>query len=225
MRTESQSPVKLKESGPSTPWGAKDRGHLVLPGTYSVTLSKYEDGEVEQLTEEQEFELQPLHYPELADKDRQAVKAFQEKVAELRRAVDGANKYKGSLEDRVKHLKKAVRETPEAELGLITKLDSIENGLRDLHITLNGDPVRSKHQFEQKPSIARRVHNILWNLWRTTQGPTETQKDSYRIAGESFKEVLAGLREQKDRIRGIEDRLEDLGAPWTPGRFPEWEGP
>lgn len=223
MRTPPRGPVKLKEREPSTPWASKERGYLVLPGTYSVSLSKYEDGEVEELAGPQEFELEPLHYPKLAEEDRKDVKAFQEKVAELRRAVDGANKYKGSLEERVAHLKKAVRETPDAELALMKQLDTIENALKDLHIALNGDPVRSKHEFEQKPSIARRVHNILWNLWHTHQGPTETQRSSYQLAADRFEEVLTGMREQRDRIRGIEDELENAGAPWTPGRFPEWE--
>ncbi len=225
MRTPARAPVELNRKEASVPWASRPRGYLVLPGEYRVTLSKYEDGKIEKLAGPRKFRLERLHHPKLSLGQRSSLKAFEEKVAELRRAVDGANRYKGDLEERVDHLKKAVRKTPRATLGLMDTLRSIDQGLADLHIRLNGDPVKAEHRFEQKPSVAGRVHNVLRNLWRSSSGPTETQKDSYRLAGEVFSTILDELRKHRDRIRGVEDRLEKAGAPWTPGRFPQWEGP
>ncbi|MFB6257638.1 MAG: WD40/YVTN/BNR-like repeat-containing protein [Flavobacteriales bacterium] len=225
MRRPARSPVKLNRKEAAVPWASKPRGYLVLPGTYRVTLKKYEDGKIEKLAGPKEFRLERLHHPRLSLEERKRLKAFEEKVAELRRAVDGANRYKGSLEKRVKHLKKAVRKTPQAKLSLRDTLDAIEHALADIQIRLNGDPVKAKYRFEEKPSVAHRVHNILRNLWRSSSGPTKTQKDSYRIAGKAFKRILKKMRRQRDRIKAVEDKMEEAGAPWTPGRFPHWEGP
>jgi hypothetical protein len=43
-------------------------------------------------------------------------------------------------------------------------------------------------------------------------------------ASEEFSPVLARLKELVEvDLKGIETTLERLGAPWTPGRVPEWK--
>ena len=47
--------------------------------------------------------------------------------------------------------------------------------------------------------------------------------DAYVQAGEAFEKVLGELRDlvERDLVR-LEKKLEEAGAPWTPGRIPEW---
>jgi hypothetical protein len=68
------------------------------------------------------------------------------------------------------------------------------------------------------------VGHIVADQWHVTSAPTQTQLDQYRLCGEAFSEVLAKLRTlvEKD-LAALEQKLEDAGAPWTPGRFPTWE--
>ena len=53
--------------------------------------------------------------------------------------------------------------------------------------------------------------------------PTQTHRDSYAIAAEEFAQQLANLRAlvQVD-LSKLEKDMEAAGAPWTPGRVPEW---
>jgi hypothetical protein len=53
--------------------------------------------------------------------------------------------------------------------------------------------------------------------------PAQNQVEQYAITAEEFKPVLAKLRTlvESDLVK-LEKALEAAGAPWTPGRVPEW---
>ena len=74
------------------------------------------------------------------------------------------------------------------------------------------------------PSIVDRVQRIVSGHWTSTSAPTGTQRDSYQAAAGAFAGNLAGLRQLIDGdLRQLEADLEAAGAPWTPGRLPDWQ--
>jgi len=56
--------------------------------------------------------------------------------------------------------------------------------------------------------------------------PTQTHLQAYAIASDEFAQQLAKLRNliQVDLAK-LEKDMEAAGAPWTPGRLPEWQEP
>jgi hypothetical protein len=53
--------------------------------------------------------------------------------------------------------------------------------------------------------------------------PTQSHIDSYNIAAAEFAEQLSKLRTLVEvDLRKLEKDMEAAGAPWTPGRVPEW---
>jgi hypothetical protein len=53
--------------------------------------------------------------------------------------------------------------------------------------------------------------------------PTQTHLDDYTIAGAEFSEELGKLRALVEvDLAKLEKDMEAAGAPWTPGRVPEW---
>jgi hypothetical protein len=53
--------------------------------------------------------------------------------------------------------------------------------------------------------------------------PTQTHLDDYTIAGGEFSEELGKLRALVEvDLAKLEKDMEAAGAPWTPGRVPEW---
>jgi hypothetical protein len=72
-------------------------------------------------------------------------------------------------------------------------------------------------------NIRGRVSTIIGGQWYVTSPPTQTQQDAYQFAATSFEKALAGMRGllEKD-LKALEDQLEAVGAPWTPGRIPVW---
>ena len=197
---------------------------MAMPGSYTVSLEKRVDGVVTPLAEPQTFSAEPLGFATLAAEDKAALLAFQKKTARLQRAVMAADRVAGDAQTRIDLIQKALMDTPGADPALAEEARRLENRLKDLLITLSGDPVPSRYSEPSAPGIDSRVFNIVYGHWASTSAPTATHQRDYEIAAEEFAELLPKLRTLVETdLRRIENELEKAGAPWTPGRFPEWE--
>ena len=69
-----------------------------------------------------------------------------------------------------------------------------------------------------------RVGTIVSDQRMSTSAPTQTQKDHYTAAALEFEQVLSQLRPLiEGDLAKLEKAMEVAGAPWTPGRIPEWK--
>jgi photosystem II stability/assembly factor-like uncharacterized protein len=215
-------PISLTPFDDSVPWMEPDKGYMVVPGEYSVALSKFEDGVFTSLAEPQKFICNPLNSAVLSDDDNLALATFNEKVAELTRALGGADAYRKELADKLDYLNKAVLESVEVPTETLNNILKVKNDLDDLNIKFHGDPLRSRYEGGTPTSIKDRIDLITYALWSTTSSPTTTFFRSYDAAANQFDELLVELKSVDSNIKIIEDTLEKLGAPYTPGRFPNW---
>ena len=128
------------------------------------------------------------------------------------------------MERRIELLSKALLDTPAADPGLLMRARELGLGLKDLQEQLSGDEVVSKHQEPVAPSIVGRVQRVVESQWSSTSAPTGTQRRAYEIASQGFVTVLEKLRTLVETdLKGLEAKAEAAGAPWTPGRVPEWK--
>ena len=196
---------------------------MVVPGRYSVTLAKRVDGVLTAIGEPQTFAVAPLDSN--ATPRSPAILAFQQKTAALQRALLGANAAAGEAMTRIQSLKRAVQETPTTDDKLGTDLRSIESRLREIQVTLAGDPTVSRRQEPTAPSLLTRVNGIANSLWSNTmEDATATQKRQYEIAAGELGGVLDQLRTLIDQdLKRVEDQAEAAGVPWTSGRVPVWK--
>jgi len=59
---------------------------------------------------------------------------------------------------------------------------------------------------------------------RSTAEITQTEKDAYKIVKEEFTPLYAKLKKLLAvDVKELEKSLEEIKAPWTPGRLPVWE--
>ena len=73
-------------------------------------------------------------------------------------------------------------------------------------------------------SINDRVNGIMEGERFSLAKPTQSHIDSYNIAASDFSVQLAELRTLVDvDLAKLEKDMEAAGAPWTPGRVPEWQ--
>jgi hypothetical protein len=56
---------------------------------------------------------------------------------------------------------------------------------------------------------------------RSTSVITQTEKDNYAILKEEFPPLLEKLKMINTELKVLEGKLDELDAPWTPGRIPE----
>ena len=221
LRNPSSTPTELKPPEDRPPWVRPPVGPLALPATYTVTLAKEVDGATSDLGEPQSFEVIPLALATFAAKDRAEVMEFQKKVARLQGAVRGAIKVAVAVQNRIDHIRKAYVDTPAAERAVRAEIHTLQQRLNGLLTKLRGDKTRRKRQEPQPPSINQRMSTAI--QWYVTSAPTQTQRDAYQYAGTAFTEVLADLRKlMMEDLAQVEAKLEAAGAPWTPGRIPDW---
>lgn len=222
LRYPSFEPISFSERE-IDPWEERPSGPVVVPGSYTAELVKEVNGDVEPLSGPVGFELKARGFGILAPQDRLALREFQMKVGRLQRALLGANQAMGEAGERVRHLRQAILETPGADPALAKREEALRLKLHALAVRLSGDPTVARQDEAQEASINDRVASIVDRLWSGSIPPAQSDEEQYRQAGEAFADVLASLRTLMEwDIPSLEADLEKAGAPWTPGRLPEW---
>jgi photosystem II stability/assembly factor-like uncharacterized protein len=223
FRYNTFTPISLEPFDATVPWNEPDRGYMAVPGSYNVSLNKFEDGIFTELVAQKQFICKPLGITSLPAEDKLALDQFNKKVAELTRAVTGADSYRKELVDKLSYFKKATIETANVPEDTYKNILTAELNLKELNRQLNGDGLRRRYEGASPSSIKDRIDLITYALWSTTAAPTTTFTKSYDDAANKFDEVLVFLKSIDDEIKQIELILEEHGAPYTPGRFPEWK--
>jgi hypothetical protein len=196
---------------------------MVLPGNYKVSLSKFEDGVFTQLVAPQPFRIEALNMVGMSDADKKALHDFGLKVSELSRAVSGTNAYRADLLNRLRYIKEAALQTSGIDQSIIKDILSLEQRLNQVGIKLNGDVTLTRREFEAPTSINARIGNMMEGVITTTMAPTNTSINSYKISAQQFTPLLAEVKAVGEEVKRIEVLLEKSGAPYTPGRIPDWK--
>ena len=144
------------------------------------------------------------------------------KAGELHRAVQGAVAHANELSSRISHLKVAVRDTPSADESSARELRELEERLADLNTALTGDTTVASRNEPVAWSVAQRAALVYGWLLDTRSPVPAMYERSYDIAATEFRAALGDLRALSAELIALEERLEGLGAPWTPGRLPDF---
>ena len=224
LRFPPPDPASLTPPDTSNPFQSQPTGWLAAPGTYKVNIAKRVGGVATPLGEAQSFATAPLLTATLPAPDFAAMQAFEKKLASLQRAVLGAGEAANDAENRMKLLAKAIEDTPSADQKMRDEAQAMILRVKDIQKALNGDPVVRKYQEPDPPSITERVQQVVLAHWTTTSAPTGTQQQNYDVAASAFGSVLDQLRKLVETdLKNLEGRAEAAGAPYTPGRVPNWK--
>jgi len=223
FRTSPVGPIALTPPADPAPWDEPEHGYMVPPGSYQVTMYRYQDGKLTALGSAQAIQCKPLHLETMPPAGQEALRAFNEKVAALSRAISAADAHRGRLSEMLPFLEAAAMSTPKLDESQLAELSSIKARLKEINEELNGDDLLPRYEGQARMSLKGRTDLIVGSLWSTTSEPTGTYERAYDEAHATFGKVLAELRSVHDRTRAFEDQLERSGAPYTPGRMPVWE--
>jgi len=203
---------------------ASGQGPLVVSGTYSVRMFKKVEGTVTEVAGPQSFKVTTEGASTMTAADRAAQAEFLRKTVRLYRAVNGALRTGDDVQSRVKAMRDALRETPAAQQQLGGELDGIEQRNREILRLLRGDVEIARRNEPVPSSIDQRVQSIMEGERFSIAKPTQSHVDSYNIAAAEFGDQLAKLKTlvEVDLVK-LEKDMEAAGAPWTPGRVPEWK--
>jgi hypothetical protein len=213
-------PANRKPPAPDS-FDAPAEGPMAVPGRYRARFEKRVDGVLSPLGE-QAFEVEALVRGTLPPGDPAERAAFALEVGRLQRAILGAVEAAREAQARLAVAGKALLDAPEADPRLFGEVRALDGRLRDLLRELEGDEALRRRNEVTPASIAERVNGIVETLWESTAAPTATSRRSYQDAAVAFEPALSRLRALAADLARIEGALEAAGAPWSPGRIPEW---
>jgi len=201
-----------------------ESGTPVMPGKYSVEMFMSVDGELTKLAGPQSFEAKVLQNTTLPAEDRAELVAFQKKFWEFNRAVEGALNATRDLKEKTDLLIYAIKQTPNAPNSLKDDALKIKRKTKEILQHLYRDETIAKRNEPTSLTIYDRLNEIAWGMWKTTSSPTQTQRDSYKAASEEFETLLTKVKQLIEvDLKNLEVEMEKYGAPWTPGRVPDWK--
>ncbi len=214
LRQPAPNPVDLKPEGERDPWDYGPRGPLAGPGVYRASLSFRVDGVLKEVAGPVSFEVKALDegrpWSERATFERQAQVVLQD--------IGAAGKQLAEAQSRLDHIRKAITDWPAADASLLAKVRILDHVLKDLGRDLNGDRVRSSRMVPTPPSLASRAREGATATWGTTQKPTATEVQDLTWAGEGLKIWRVAFGKALQDLKGLEQALDGVGAPHTPGR-------
>ncbi len=223
LRYESTQPVTVRDERAGGP-GRQSSGMLVMPGKYKVAMSIVVRGEEKQISSPVEFNVKVLENTTLPAADRAEYVAFHKKAAELARTVWGAQRFTDELQKRVETIKQTLNNTPSATFDLIKRTDAVSKELDDIKFTFSGPPAKASAE-ETPPSpvsLNSRLSTMIYNQIRSTSNVTKNQIVAYETLFEEIQPALEKLKKIVDvDLKAIENEMEKIKAPWTPGRMPE----
>jgi len=187
-------------------------------------VEKRVEGVATPLGPAQEFQVTVEGQEAMSTSDRAALVEFQQKAVRLQRAVGGATQAANALRPRLAAIKRAITETPSLPQRLQEEATALDRRAADIQRALSGDNAARQRNINTPPSINERVGYVVNAQRMSTARPTQTQHNQYNAAAQDFESALGQLRQliEVDLSR-LEKQLEAAGAPWTPGRIPEWK--
>lgn len=221
LRTASMRPIEVAAS--SAPWGNDNAsGYLVAPGTYRARMEIWQSGE-RNILGEQSFVVKSLGISDetAVDEARAQLADFQLKTAELVRGVSGTIRNVAEIRKRIASLEKALFNTSKATNDHHKALQGMSDRLYAIEVKLTGDDTISS-RFELTPwSVNERVNSIVFGHWASLSPVTGTHKEAYDIAKSEFDLLRQDFLNLKGELQIFEASVDEIGAPWTPGRLPE----
>lgn len=199
--------------------GGGGGGPIAVPGKYTVEVSQMVDGEITEVIPKTEFEIEPLTFGDTSEVDRQAILDFAKQVLKLSNAVTAATQRAADASDQLAVIQALTATSAEVDPSLSKEIRALQLRLLDVQEKFTGDPTRTRRNEDGMPGISSRLSSAMMGAMGSTTGPTGTHRRQYEIAAEEFEAVVGDLNKILDEdLPALHKRLDELGAPWTPGR-------
>jgi hypothetical protein len=193
-------------------------GFPVLPGAYTATLVKIEQGRVNELAGPVPFDVEPLLDGALPRASNEAVAQFRAEMEVFQRGLTRAGDLLDDLIEQIEAMQTALARAEVGDTALAHRLYMTRLELLDVRTSVEGNEAKGQIGERGPPSPYSRFSVGMSGL-STTYGPTEL----HRSAVAAGRNELAALQTELDRfveqvMPELERALEAAGAPPIGGR-------
>ncbi|MBN2205764.1 MAG: glycosyl hydrolase [Candidatus Aminicenantes bacterium] len=221
LRYADLDPVNSADSGNAATGPSST---FALPGDYEVSLALWMNGALKPLAGAVPFKAKALTNVSLPAPDRAALVAFQKRVRELAHAVNAAGSVARELRTRAGLYRTALKSVTAPSGEIFAAVRALEDKLAAVGRALNGDRLLGRADRDAEPGLSERINTISGEQWTSTSAPTKSQRDSFAIVEEAFAGIRGALKKLlAEDIPAIDKMLDAVGAPYTPGRLPDWK--
>jgi hypothetical protein len=190
-----------------------------LPGKYSISYSQVIDGETKELVPPVEFEVQPLGWDGVTPEQRVTFAEFNSQVAKLQRVVLAAQRMVVQTKEQLEFVQRMIDATPTLDPTFAKEARELSLKLEDLAEKFSGDPTKPRRNEPGMPGMLDRLQTVIGGSYGVSTGPTNTHRRLLTLVNDEYAAVEAQLRQLLETdIPTFQQKLEDAGAPWTPGR-------
>ena len=222
MRYAPANPVTQRYTpAPDQLFGAAPQGHLVMPGEYQVTLSKYHDGVLTKMAGPVSFKAALLNQSSIPAKNMGENVAFYSRVSDMVKQLSATSNLLGDIETRLKNAETAIHDMPAPLTDMLQKIYAVKKDIIPVKLKLYGDDTKARREFETKPAISDRLYGVVYSIWNSTSDVPQTIKDAFSIAEKQYNELYPEIKELHSKTEKIEAELNKNKAPYTPGRWPD----
>ncbi|MEM1229119.1 MAG: glycosyl hydrolase [Pseudomonadota bacterium] len=194
------------------------KGHLAVPGEYSVALHQFVNGETRELAPAQTFAVQRLRQGALPGASPEEAAAFWKTLATLQRDVTAATQVIAGLHARLDLMQQAIARAQGSPAELDAQWHGLRQALFAAEAKLEGNKAQNTLGTAAPASVTERLGRLLTGTGNSTYGPTQTHRAVLGYAQEGFAEVRTALKAlESEDIPALEAALAAAGAPWTPG--------
>lgn len=218
LRKPSARAINIRDKSvlnPPSPNGS----FLVLPGNYTVTISKRINGEITQLSEPITFRIKRMNKGTLDGSSPEETVAFWNEIDDMRMATSALGIAINNAMLKVAGMKTALAVSNLTPGNLDKEIYSLNQQLLDIDQKLYGN--KSKNEIGEKtnPTVMSRLNAASMGVQNSTYGPTPTHIKSLDIAKSEFQVIKAELNKvTAEQIPKVEKQLIEAGAPWMEGQ-------
>ena len=207
--------VNRSDSNPSK---SLEAGLNVLPGNYTVQMSKSVDGEVTVVSDEVSFEVRPLNNVTVPATNPEEMLAYHRELMELSKTANAARSAYNAMSEQVTYFKAALK-VMGGDDAVEAQIETVEAKMDEISLVMFGDPIKRRLELDQAPSLNSRINSAMSTGMSSSSDPTGTSKMMKKIAEKYLNPVLVQMNEiMENDLPAINKKLDEMGAPWTPGR-------
>jgi uncharacterized protein YoxC len=194
-----------------------------MPGTYKVSMSMYAKGEFKELAGPVSFICKPLDIVTFPSTDNNAKLNWLKEASEYARTVYGTMNYNNELLERANAIMQALQNTPASTQEMKKEAARLISELEAVAFRFRGQEAKASSE-EIPPTdvpLGDRLNEIAITSYSTSSNISQIAKDQLTVLKSEFPPVLEKVNKIWEDMQKLEKQLDDIKAPWTPGRVPK----
>jgi photosystem II stability/assembly factor-like uncharacterized protein len=193
----------------------------VLPGKYRVSMSLCTNGDYKAFSKPVDFNVVKLNNSSIKLENQELLYTYLKDLNETIQTYSSTYRSIKELQNKIVYIKQTLVTNTMAGIELNAKITIVDKELKDLFFALEGE--QAKASYEELPPhelpVGHRLENLSWGRYGSLSDVTETEKMQFKVVNDDLIYILLKLKTITEKsIPEIERELDQINAPWTPGR-------